>query len=354
MTHASPWWAHHRHQDRRTILTVRNRIRDAVRRWFTQQGFTEVDPGIVQLSPGNETHLHGFATTAIDTSDKHHTAYLNTSPEFAMKKLLAAGETQIFALQPVFRNREHGPLHAPEFTMLEWYRTHADQHAMMDDCEALLRLAAEAAGAAHLTHRHRSAAVPEGRFLRMTVAHRMAAAVGCPKHRMEELIAVEARDDLARAMRAAGHRVGDDDDWSTLLSRLLVIAEHRLAADPANDTPAFLVDYPRSEAALAAHDPERPWLAQRFELFACGIELANGFTELTDADEQRRRFYADEDERERLYGERLPIDEEFLSALKHMPPAAGCALGFDRLVMLATGAPHVDQVRWTPWPITTQ
>ena len=149
------FWAHDRHQDRRPRLLARARTLATIRGYFGDQGFVEVEPAALQASPGNETHLHGFATEMIGGDGVGHLAYLHTSPEFAMKKLLAAGETRIFALARVFRNRERGALHAPEFTMLEWYRVGEPPAALEVDCAALLRLAAEAAGATRFAFRGR-------------------------------------------------------------------------------------------------------------------------------------------------------------------------------------------------------
>ena len=142
MTAPSPWWTPRKHQDRRPLLLARGRIKTAIRQWFLEQGFIEVETSCLQISPGNETHLHAFKTEAIDTDLARRDLYLHTSPEFAMKKLLAAGEPQIFTFAPVFRNRERGPLHSPEFTMLEWYRTGAPYEQLWDDCREIVKIAA--------------------------------------------------------------------------------------------------------------------------------------------------------------------------------------------------------------------
>jgi lysyl-tRNA synthetase class 2 len=155
------------------------------------------------------------------------------------------------------------------------------------------------------------------------------------------------RDALARAVAAAGIRIADDDGWADIFSRVIV---ERVEPALGIGRPSILYEYPISEAALARQKPGDPRVAERFELYACGVELANCFAELTDAAEQRRRFEADMDEKERLYGERYPIDESFLAALGDMPAASGAALGFDRLAMLATGATRIDDVIWTPLP----
>jgi elongation factor P--(R)-beta-lysine ligase len=342
----TPWWDTHRHADRRPLLLARNRIQRRIRDWLDAEGFTEVDPAALAISPGNEAHLHGFATDAIGNDGQPRRMYLHTSPEFAMKKLLAAGETRIAAFAHVWRNRERGPLHSPEFTMLEWYRTGEPYERLMDDCAALLRLAAEAAGATGLRfrgHRCDPFAAPE----------RLSVAEAFQRHAGIDLLAtVEAdgstdRDGLAAQAQFTGLRVARDDTWSDILSRILVThVEPHLGHGRAT----ILDRYPAPEAALARRAPDDPRVAERFELYACGVELANGFGELTDAAEQRRRFTAEMEEKARVYGEAYPLDEDFLSALAHMPPASGIALGFDRLVMLATGAPRIDDVMWTPVP----
>ena len=142
----SPWWAPHLYADRRPFLIGRARITAALRAWFAARDFVEVETAILQVSPGNEAHLHAFATELIGADARRTPLYLHTSPEFAAKKLLAAGEPRLFTFARVFRNRERGPLHHPEFTMLEWYRANEPYGVLIDDCAALLAAAAEAAG----------------------------------------------------------------------------------------------------------------------------------------------------------------------------------------------------------------
>jgi lysyl-tRNA synthetase class 2 len=327
---------------------ARGRILAALRRWFESEGFLEVETSPLQVSPGNETHLHAFATELIEPDGSRRPLYLHTSPEFACKKLLAAGETRIFTFAPVFRNRERGALHHPSFTMLEWYRAGEPYERLMEDCAALLRIAAEAAGASALQFSGRQAdpfAAPE----RMTVAEAfarlggidlMAALPPSPRSRKEG-----DRAALAEAARAAGIRVAGDDTWADVFSRILVA---RIEPQLGNGRATLLTEYPAELAALARPKPSDPRVAERFELYACGVELANAFGELTDPALQGQRLEAEMAERERIWGERYPIDEDFLAALAHMPPASGAALGFDRLVMLATGAAHIEQVMWTP------
>lgn len=341
---STPWWDTARHADRRPALLARNRIQAAIRNWFAGQDFVEVDPCALQVSPGNEAHLHGFATAAIGNDGVAHPMFLHTSPEFAMKKLLAAGETQIFAFCHVWRNRERGPLHSPEFTMLEWYRAGAPYDRLMGDCALVLRLAVQAAGGGLLRLRDRicdPALEPE----------RLGVAEAFQRHAGIDLLATMDANGttdakaLAAALRRQGIRTAPDDTWSDMLSRVLVDrVEPRLGLGRMT----VLDRYPAAEAALARRVPQDARLAERFELYACGVELANGFGELTDPAEQRRRFALEMDEKQRLYGERYPLDEDFLAALARMPPASGIALGFDRLVMLATGAPRIDDVLWAP------
>jgi lysyl-tRNA synthetase class 2 len=339
-----PFWRPDIHADRRPVLLARNRIKAALRRWFEAQDFVEVEAAILQRSPGNETHLHGFSTMLIDDAGADHPYYLHTSPEFAAKKLLAAGEPRLFDFARVFRNRERTALHHPEFTMLEWYRAGEDYEALMRDCATLLAEAARAAGAVTLRWRG-SEADPFAEPERLTLAEAFA------RHAGIDLMATIAGDGatdhaaLAVQARAAGIRLAADDTWSDIFSRILSEKiEPRLGRGRAT----ILCEYPISEAALARPKPGDSRVAERFELYACGVELANAFGELTDPAEQRRRFEADMDEKQRIYGERYPIDEDFLAALALMPQASGIALGFDRLVMLATGARRIEDVLWTP------
>lgn len=329
----SPWWSPERRLDRLPFLQSRGRITRSVRAWFDDRGFTEVETAALQVSPGNEAHLHAFATQALTTAGEGAAMYLHTSPEFACKKLLASGERAIFTLAKVWRNRERGPLHHPEFTMLEWYRAGAGYEVLMEDCGALLRLAAEAAGAKTFRFRGIEAdpfAEPE----RLTVAQAFQGFAG-----------IDLFGDLPTQARAAGVRIAADDTWADVFSRVIV---EKVEPNLGHGRATILCEYPTSEAALARPKPSDPRVAERFELYACGMELANCFGELTDPVEQRARFEAEMAEKERLYGERYPIDEDFLAALALMPPASGGALGFDRLVMLATGASRIEQVLWTP------
>jgi lysyl-tRNA synthetase class 2 len=338
----SPWWSASRHADTRPFLNHRAAITRALRAWFESRGFIEVETGILQVSPGNEIHLHAPRTSLSRPDGEHATRYLRTSPEFACKKLLAAGETKIFELARVFRDRERGDLHLPEFTMLEWYRANAPYEEIMADCVTVIALAAQATGIGTFSFRgERCDPFAEPELLTVEAAF--------ARHAGIDLLATivgGAGDRGLLAKAAQGKvRLADDDSWSDIFSKILVEhVEPRLGLGRLT----VLFEYPAPEAALARVKMADPRVAERFEVYACGVELANGFGELTEADEQRRRFDLAMDEKQRRYGQRYPLDEDFLAAVASMPEACGVALGFDRLVMLASGALRIDQVTWTP------
>jgi lysyl-tRNA synthetase class 2 len=316
------------------------RMAAALRQFFAARDFVEVETATLVPSPGNETHLHAFATDLMASAGTRTRLYLRTSPEFACKKLLAAGERRIVEFARSFRNRERGVLHHPEFTMLEWYRAQEPYEVLMEDCAAILALAAEAAGSKRFSFRGRAIdpfAVPE----RLTVVEVFA------RHAGIDLLAMlppQPAAAFAAAAHAAGVRTAADDTWGDIFSRVLVEKiEPRLGQGRAT----ILYEYPAEQSPLARPKASDPRLAERFELYACGVELANGFGELIDVAEQRKRLEYQMAEKERIYGERYPIDEDFLNALAAMPEACGIALGFDRLVMLATGAARIDEVVWT-------
>ena len=340
------WWRPDRLATRRANLAVRGRVLGAVRDFFAAAGYLEVDTPALQVSPGLEPHLKAFATTLHDPRDGGaRPRYLHTSPEFAMKKLIAGGLPRIWQLAHVYRDGERSATHHPEFAMLEWYRAGAGYRDLMDECEALLRSVQTAAGGAALRWRGHSADAREP-WQRLTVAEAFA------RHTGIDLLATApepARPDAA-LLAAAASRIGvaphPGDDWETLFFRILL---ERIEPHLGIAAPTILYDYPLSLAALSRPKPDDPRLAERFELYVCGLELANAFGELTDPAEQRRRFIEDQARKQSLYGETYPIDEDFLAALEHgLPECAGVALGFDRLVMLATGADHIEEVLWAP------
>ena len=343
MRQSPPFWLPGAHAGRRPFLLARVRIAASLRAWFAARNFVEVETAALQISPGNETHLHAFATELISPGGARQPLYLRTSPEFACKKLLAAGETRIFEFARVFRNRERGAQHHPEFTMLEWYRANEPYETLMDDCVALMVETARAAGAKQFTFRDRTVdpfAVPE----RVTLAEAF------ERHAGIDLLATVSHGKGDRALLAAAAAratvaTAADDSWGDIFSR--VMAE-RIEPKLGIGRATILYEYPLPLAALARAKPGSDKVAERFELYACGVELANAFGELTDVAEQRARFETAMAEKQRIHGERYPVDEDFLVALAAMPPACGIALGFDRLAMLATGAQRIEQVIWTP------
>jgi elongation factor P--(R)-beta-lysine ligase len=326
-------WRPDRLAKRLPFLQVRSAIQAELRLWFAHQGFVEVETPILQVAPGAEVHLSGFATDWKLPGGERHARWLHSSPEFAMKKLLAGGVPKLFQFARVFRNAEGSALHSPEFTMLEWYRAGAGYEAIMQDCADLLALT----GVKELRFEDRvceSTAVPE----RLTVAEAF------ERHAGVDLFATTG--DAVKLSLASGIAMHAGDSWDDVFFRIMFEKiEHRLGIG----RPTILCEYPISMAALARAKPGDARVAERFELYVCGVELANAFGELTDPAIQRARLEADMAEKERLYGTRWPVDPDFLAALDHgLPDCAGIALGFDRLVMLATGARHIEDVLWLP------
>ena len=340
------WWRPERFAARRGRLDKRARILGAIRHFFAERGYVEVDTPALQVSPGLEPHLRAFETRLYDPREgRTAQRYLHTSPEFAMKKLLVAGMPRIWQFAHVFRDGERSAAHHPEFVMLEWYRVGATYFDVMDECEELVRACQQAAGAEGLVWRDQTADARRT-WRRLTVADAFAEHCGI------DLLATApdpAAPDIGR-LAAAAHHLGiaphPGDDWEALFFRIFL---ERIEPVLGLGAPAILYDYPLSMGALARRSPRDPRVAERFEVYVCGLELANAFSELTDAAEQRRRFAADQAKKQALYGETYPIDEDFLAALDHgLPACAGIALGFDRLVMLATGAEDIEDVLWAP------
>ena len=339
------WWHPDRFRRREPYLAARRRIIAAIRAFFAKRDFVEVDTPAVQVSPGLEPHLMAFATELAEPGEASHQRYLHTSPEFAMKKLLVAGAPRLFQLTHCFRNGERGATHHPEFTMLEWYRAGAGYRDLMPDCEALLRACLDAAATAHFAW-HGNTADPKAAWEYLSVAEAF------ERDAHIDLLATApdpmqpSLDRLAEAARPLGIAPHAGDTWEDLFFRIFL---ERIEPKLGVDAPTILYDYPISMAALARPKNNDPRLAERFELYVAGLELANAFGELTDAATQRARFLADQEKKRTRYGITYPIDEDFLAALAHgMPESAGIALGVDRLVMLATGAGHIEDVLWAP------
>ena len=352
---ALPWWHPESLARRRPFLAARGAVQDAVLAHFRAEGFIQVDTPALQKSPGLERHIRPLGTRLRGPLDDPRAGagegrprYLHTSPEFAMKKLLAGGLAQIVQLCHVWRDGEHGPLHRPEFTMLEWYRAHAGYETLIADCGAILRVAGEAARA-----------VGQDGWLRwgerrcdasaslevLTVQEAFVRFTG-----IDLLNTIDHPDapapDPARLRKAAsdiGVQTGAHDTWEDVFFHIML---DRIEPKLGLGRATVLTEYPASLAALARRKPSDARVAERFELYACGVELANAYGELTDAHEQRARFLHDQALHEKLYGAAPPVDDDLLAALELLPPCAGAALGFDRLVMLCSGARDIADVLW--------
>ncbi len=301
----------------------------ATRAFFTARGYLEVETPYAVRTPGEEVHLRAFRTDKISPDGMRTPLWLHTSPEFAMKKLLAAGAGPIFQLARAWRNEEGSDLHAAEFSMLEWYRPGAALVDLMDETEAYLR--------AVLPPKVTCRGVTTGleAFERISVAE----AFG----RYAYMDVMGSVGDVEGLAAAASVIVRPDETWEDLFFRIMLA---RVEPELGHSAPTFLTDWPAPLAALARRKPADPRLAERFELYVCGIELANAFVELTDAGEQRERFLADRLRRQRMYqADEWPMDEDLLAALAGgMPDCAGIALGFDRLAMIATSATRITDV----------
>ena len=342
MAPCTPLWTPRIHAERRRMLLARGEIVRAIRDYFAGREFVEVETPALQVSPGNEIHLQAF-TTELAYGGRRDRRFLRTSPEFACKKLLAAGERRIVEFARVFRNGERSPLHHPEFTLVEWYRADGPYDLVIDDCMAVIARAAQTTGSRRFSWKGRIAD-PLAPAERMTVAEAFTLHAGI------DLLATltsagRDRGGLAAKANDAGVHIASDDTWADIFSRLMV---EKIEPCLGLGRPTILDEYPSEMSALARPKASDPRVAERFEVYICGVELANGFGELTDANEQRRRLLAQMAEKDRIYHERYPIDEDFISAVGMMPPACGVALGLDRLVMLAAGATHIEQVMWAP------
>jgi len=340
------WWSREKIADRLPFLEARNAILVAVRAFFANRDFREVETPILQVSPGMEPHLQPFATDLAESDGTKRGLYLHTSPEFAMKKLLVAGLPRIFQLARVFRNGERSDTHHPEFTMLEWYRSGENSAALIEDCRGILCATLEAVTSRECfawRGRHCDPAKP---WQVISVAEAFDRHCGIDLFATAPDPLSPDADLLAREARRIGVAPGTVDRWEDVFFRIFL---DRIEPHLGLETPTVLTDYPLSMAALARPAPHDPRVADRFELFVCGLELANAFGELTNATEQRRRFEADQRLRRELYETQVPVDEDFMAALEvGLPESAGIALGFDRLVMLCTGAEHMEDVLWAP------
>lgn len=331
------WWHPDLFAAKVPYLQARAKIITRLRDFFVTRGYLEVDTPALQVSPCMEAHIQAFRTELV-SADGATTApyYLHTSPEFAMKKLLVAGMPKIFQLARVFRNKEGSAWHSPEFTMLEWYQRGMDYRQMMQETIDLVR----ACSPGVLTAHGRTAdPYKDWEIISVVDAVKKYADIDMIDH-------VNDIDHLRGEAQRIGVYISPSDDWDNALLKIIMDKVENVIG---GDRPAILYDYPVSMAALSRPKPQDPRFAERFEVYACGVELANAFGELTDARVQRKRFLADVHLRKKVYGDDYPVDEDFLRALEHgLPDCSGNALGIDRLVMLVTGAAHIDLVQAAP------
>lgn len=297
----------------------------ALRSFFDDQGFYEVQTPILQACPTFDTHIHGFAVEGGE--------YLRSSPEFDMKKLLVAGVENLYQIGSSFRKGERTRLHRPEFTMIEWYRRGKDYAALMEDCQAILRnVASTYQYGGHVCDPNQ-----EWEIISVAQAFQTYANIDLAQ-------CLKGTKEFANQASAIGIRTIETDHWDDIFHA--VMAE-KIEPHLGMTAPCILKDYPISMAALSRPKADDPRYAERFELYVCGVELANAFSELTDVQEQKRRFAEDMAVKQRLYDRSYPPDEDFFTALEHgLPECTGIALGIDRLVMLACGVEDIKDVLW--------
>ncbi len=336
----NPWWHPKTLEKKKPILKIRQQLKEEIVAFFMEKEFSPVDTPILQRSPGLEPHLMAFTTQLEDQAgEKRATVHLHTSPEFAMKKILVGGMEKIFQLATVFRNREESSTHRSEFLLLEWYRTGVDYTKIMEDCEQLLRRVSVLskdgkyhwAGKSCDPHKDWERITVKDAFFRYAEVNLNLESPNNPKVLGEEA-------------KKIGISFKEDDRWEDIFFRIFL---DRIEPKLGIGAPTILYEYPASMAALSRKKETDATVAERFEIYINGLELANAFSELTDVQEQRERFESDMDLKEKLYGFRYPIDEDFLKALEFgLPKCSGIALGFDRLLMLLTRAEHIKDVQW--------
>ena len=312
------------------MLKTRARLLSKLRAFFAEKDIFEVQTPVLSQAGNTEPSIETFVTQQHENSKSiTQPSFLNTSPEFAMKRLLAAGSGSIYQIAPVFRQDEQGKKHNPEFTLLEWYRIDLDHHALMGEVNSLIRYVAEE----YLT-------LERSQFFSYQDAMIKFANIDPFKATIDELKEV--------AIKSGIDFVGMDDvPFDTWLDLLM---SHVVEKNLPLNCPVFIYDYPASQAALAKIKKGSPSVAERFELYINGMELANGFHELSDAEEQAERFHNDQSQRKKLELPGIPADYNLIGALKHgLPDCAGVAIGVDRLLMVLSGSKHINEVLTFPF-----
>lgn len=338
------WWLPHNFEHKKQNLMTRSLVIKELRRFFDARNFTEIDTPSLQICPVMDAHIHAFKTVykPVDNSEDQ-VFYLHTSPEFDMKKLLSAGMERIYQISHVYRNGEATVRHLPEFMLLEWYRANADYTVVMDDCILLLRDIIDTVGTDGFQY-GQTFCNPHDGVERLSVCE---AFLRFCKIDLRSVLGCKER--FAYQAERIGVRVVDSDSWDDVFHAIMA---DKIEPHLGCGVPTILYDYPVSMAALSRVKSNDSQFAERFELYVCGVELANAFSELTDGEEQRRRYREEMDLKQKLYGVSYPPDEEFFKALDYgMPESAGVALGVDRLIMLACGVDDIQDVQWARVPV---
>lgn len=310
---------------------------------FDSRGYLEAEAPLLVPCPTLDSNIRSLSVEVSSIDGRRRPFYLHTSPEYAMKKLMAAGAERLYFLGKVFRDGETTALHNPEFTLLEWYRAGASIADLLDETEDFIRrLAMRLTGSASVPYGDRVVDL-SGPWPRVRMADLFRASTGA------DLDPRCGADGLRRIASELGVFHNPDDDWETLFTRIYL---ERMEPGLGFDKPVFLTDYPSGLAMNARLRKDDPRWAERCELFIAGLELANGYTEITDPSEQRRRFESDLEKKRLENGSELPVDRELLEALEAgLPPCAGMALGVDRLVMLLLNREDIADVLIEPLPL---
>lgn len=343
----STWKTLNDHPEKIEFLKKREKIIDAIRLFFKQQDFLEVDTPLMVRSPGMEPYLEVFETTLLDTDRSSQKAYLLTSPEYALKKLLAAGIPKLFQICKSFRNGEgKSKKHNAEFTIMEWYRTNADYIDIMDDCENLCRFIVQTLfGKTTFTY--------QGKDFNFTKPwERLSVAQAFQKYCNIDVKTLLDEKLLLEAGKKRGFSVDKHTTWEQIYNQFFL---NDIDVHLGVEQPTILYDYPVSQASLSKKKRGDPRFAERFEFYLAGIEMGNAFSELTDADEQLRRFQIEREERKSLGKTLYDIDMDYIEALHSgIPQSGGIAVGIDRLCMFFSNTADIQDIitfpTWELWP----
>ncbi len=338
----STWKRLRAQPDKLTYLYQREKIVDAIRHFFKSQEFLEVDTPLLVKSPGTEPYLEVFATTLLDFERHPTPAYLLTSPEYALKKLLVTGIPKLFSICKSFRNAEGLSFkHNPEFTIMEWYRTHADYTDIMKDCEQLFVAIARTLDTTQIGPT--TSWTYQGKMYDLTPPwERISVAEAFFSYCGIDVDTLLDERKLKEAGKKRGFSVESTTTWEQVYNQFLL---NDIEPHFGVDHPTIIYDFPVSQASLAKKKDSDPRFAERFEFYVAGIEMGNAFSELTDAEEQRSRFESELNERAILGKTAYQLDEDYLEAIKAgLPPTGGIAVGIDRIVMFFADAPQISDV----------